>query len=182
MPGSSKAESSIDNTHTQRAHTLCHIWKLNNAQYLSVIDVSSGYHNLKLDEKSSYLTMFSCQIGRYRYIGLSFGAAPTGDMFQRKIDEIFKDLLNVFDIADDILVVGYEADGKDHDKILRRVVKMCKQVNLKLNKDKCHFRCTSVQLFGEIISRQGMKLDTQMLKDLMEMPPPKTEKGTPSIT
>ena len=30
--------------------------KLNNVQYLSVIDESSGYHNLKLDERSSYLT------------------------------------------------------------------------------------------------------------------------------
>ena len=40
------------------------------------------------------------------------------DMFQRKIDEIFKDLLNVFGIADDILVVGYDADGKDHDDTL----------------------------------------------------------------
>ena len=27
--------------------------KLNNAKYLSLIDASSGYHNLKLDEKSS---------------------------------------------------------------------------------------------------------------------------------
>ena len=34
--------------------------KLNNAKYLSLIDGSSGYHNLKLDEISSYLTMFAC--------------------------------------------------------------------------------------------------------------------------
>ena len=37
--------------------------KLNNAKYLSLIDVSSAYHNLKLDEKSSYLTMSACQFG-----------------------------------------------------------------------------------------------------------------------
>ena len=44
---------------------------------------------------------------------------PAEDMFQicskEKIDEIFKDLPNVFGITDDILVVGYDADGKDHD-------------------------------------------------------------------
>ena len=56
------------------------------------------------------------QFGRYRYKRLPFGVAPTGDMFQCKIDEIFKDLPNAFGIADDILVVGYNADGKDHDK------------------------------------------------------------------
>ena len=39
-------------------------------------------------------------------------------MFQRKIDSIFKELPNVLCIVDDILVVGYETDGKDHDKTL----------------------------------------------------------------
>ena len=53
---------------------------------------------------------FAPQFGRYRYKWLPFGAAPAGDMFQRKIDEIFKDMPNVFGIADDILVAGYEAD------------------------------------------------------------------------
>ena len=80
--------------------------------------MSSGYHNLNLYEKSSYLTTFACQFGRYRYKRLPFGAAPAGDMFQRKIDEIFKDLPNVFGIADDILVVRYDIDGKDHDDTL----------------------------------------------------------------
>ena len=41
--------------------------KLNSAKYLSLIDVSSGYHNLKLDKKkSSYFMMFACQFGKYR--------------------------------------------------------------------------------------------------------------------
>ena len=39
-------------------------------------------------------------------------------MCQRKIGEIFKDLPSVFGIADDILVVGYDVDGKDHDDTL----------------------------------------------------------------
>ena len=97
--------------------------KLNNVEYLSLIDVSSEYNSLKLDERSSYLTTFSCQFARYRYKRLSFGAGPTGDMFRRKIDVIFKDLLNVFGITDDILVVGYDRDGKDHDETLQQYYK-----------------------------------------------------------
>ena len=34
-------------------------------------------------------------------------------MFERRVDEIFKDMPNDFGIADGILVAGYEADGKD---------------------------------------------------------------------
>ena len=37
---------------------------------------------------------------------------------QAKIDEIFKNLPDVCDIADDILVVGYDTHVKRHDKML----------------------------------------------------------------
>ena len=40
-------------------------------------------------------------------------------MFQQKNDEIFKGLQNIFGIADDILIVGYQ-DGRDHEKTLLR--------------------------------------------------------------
>ena len=49
----------------------------------------------------------------------------------------------MFVIVDDILVVGYDVDGKYHDNTLLRVIQTCKQENLKLNKGKCLFRCTS---------------------------------------
>ena len=117
MSGPSKAKSSTHKACTQRATPNNILPKLNNAQYLCLIDASSGYHNLMLDEKSC-LTTFACQFGRYRYKTLPFGAAPAGDMFQRHMDEIFKDLPNVFGTADDILVVGYKGDGKDHDKTI----------------------------------------------------------------
>ena len=141
-----------------RGPTLNNIFpKLNNVKYLSLIDVSSGYHNLKLDERSSYLSTFACQFGRYRYKRLPFGAAPTGDIFQQKIDDIFQILPNVFGITDDVLVVDYDNDSKDHDEMLQQVLQICGHVNLKLNKDQCHFRCTSVPFFGEVISRCGVQ-------------------------
>ena len=97
-------------------------------------------------------------------------------MFQSKTYKIFKDLLNVFCITDDILVVRYEADGKDHGKTLQKVLKTCKQVNLKLGKDKCHFKCTSVPFFGEIMSRHGVKSDLQKLNVLTQMSPMTTKR------
>ena len=93
--------------------------KLDNAQCLSIIDASYGYHNLKLDKKPSYFTTVVCQFGRYRCKRLPFGVAPAGDMFQRKTGEIFKYLSNVFGIADGILVVGYDVDGKNHDDTIK---------------------------------------------------------------
>ena len=58
---------------------------LTGVQYATFIDVNFGYHNLKLDEKSLYLTNFACQVGWCRYFRPSFRAAVTGDMFRRKM-------------------------------------------------------------------------------------------------
>ena len=144
--------------------------KLNNVQYMSIIDTSSGYHNLKLDEKSSYLTTFACPFDQYYYMHLPFRAMPVGNMFQCRIDEIFSDMPNVFGISDDILVIGYDEDGADHDAAVHKVLQQCEEVNLKLNKEKCHFRCTSISFFGEVISRKGVQPDPQKVKALMDMP------------
>ena len=64
--------------------------------------------------KNLILTAFSCPFCRYWYIRLLLGAALAGDMFQKKIDEFFNNILNVFGIADDILIVGFDADGRNH--------------------------------------------------------------------
>ena len=147
---------------THRRPTLNNILpKLNNVRYMSIIDVSSRYHNLKLDNKSSYLTTFACQFGRYRYKQLLFGAVPAGDLFQQKVDEIFNDMPNVFGIADDILVAGYDDEGRDHNKTVWKVLQRCSEVNLKLNKDKCHFRCISVPFFREVIVRAARPTKNQ---------------------
>ena len=80
MPRASKVRLSTHKASAQMTHTQWYFMKLNNTQYLSVIDVSSGYHNLKLDKKSSYLTPVACKFGRYMYKRLLFGTAPAGDM------------------------------------------------------------------------------------------------------
>ena len=137
---------------------------LNNVKYMSIIDACLGCHNLQLDTKSSYLTTFMCPFGRYQYNGLPFRAVPVGDMFQCKIDEIFNDMPNVFGITDDILVIGYDDDGKDQDEAVYNVLRWCKEVNLKLSKDKCHFRCTSIPFFGKVVSREGGQPDPQKIQ------------------
>ena len=82
-----------------------------------------------------------------------------GNMFQCKTDKIFSDMPNIFCITDDILVIGYDDNGTDHDAMVHKVLQRCEEVNLKLNKEKFHFRCTSIPFFGEVILRRGVQPD-----------------------
>ena len=68
-------------------------------------------------------------------------------MFQRKIDELFQGLPNVFDIADDILNAGIDDMDRGHDGTHDKVLRICRQANLRVNKDKCLFWCTSIPFF-----------------------------------
>ena len=151
--------------------------RLNNIQYVSIIDENSSYHNLRLDKQLSYLITFSCLFGRYQYKCLPFGAALVDNMFQCKIDKIFNDMLNVFGIADDILVIGYNKNGADHNKAAYSVLKQCQDVNLKLNKEKCHFRCTSIPFFGKVVLRKSIQPDPWKVRALTKMPAPRTKRN-----
>ena len=70
-------------------------------------------------------------------------------MFQHKIDEIFRELHKVISTAEDILMVGYDVDGKDHDRTLEQVMQICSNENLKLNKYNYYFRCMRVPFWGD---------------------------------
>ena len=94
-----------------------------------------------------------------------------GNMFQCKINEIFNNMPNIFGIADDILVIGYDNDGTDHNEMVHKVLQRCKEVNLKLNKEKHQFRYTSIPFFGEVISRRGIQPDPQKINALMNTTP-----------
>ena len=96
-------------------------------------------------------------------------------MFQHKINKIFNDMPNVFGISDNTLVIRYNKDGADHVKAVYSVLRQCQDVNLKLNKDKCHFRCTSIPFFGEVVSREGIQPDLQKIRALTKMPVPKNK-------
>ena len=68
-------------------------------------------------------------------------------------------MLNVLNTANDILIKGFDEWGKDHDDKLEKVLQVCRQVNLKLNKDTCLFRCTNIPFFCEVILWQGVNPD-----------------------
>ena len=45
-----------------------------------------------------------------------------GHMFQPKIDEMFNDIPNAFGIGDDILIIGYDNDGTEHNETVCKVL------------------------------------------------------------
>ena len=73
---------------------------------ISASDTNKGYYHVELDHEYSLLCIFNTPFGRFRPTRLPFGVKIAQDIFQKRLDEILKDIPNVAGIADDILVFG----------------------------------------------------------------------------
>ena len=136
------------------------------------------------DNTSSYLTTLHINLagsGGYRFARLPFSVGPVDEIFQQKIEETLKDLLNVLGSAHDILIVGYDMDSRDPNRMLRQVIHIFHWENLRLNKNKCHFKCIRVPFFGKRASRQWVLPDSWKLHMLTEMPPFSNRKELQSL-
>ena len=91
-----------------------------------------GYWHQPLNDESSFLTLFNTKIGQFRFTVMPFGATVASDVFQRKLDSIFLHLENVMIIADDIMVIGYQEDERDHDNAFTKLIEAAKN-DIKLN-------------------------------------------------
>ena len=61
---------------------------------------------------------------------------------------------------------------EQHDVCLRQVLNRCREGNLKLNREKCHFRVSEVHCVGHVLSADGVKPDPKKVKAIIAMPTP----------
>lgn len=78
------------------------ITDLNGSTIFSMLDLSSGYHQLDLDPASHYITMFSTHIALYRYKRLMFGINAASKIFRNAVKELLHGLPGCKNISDDI--------------------------------------------------------------------------------
>ena len=61
---------------------------------------------------------------------------------------------------------------EQHDVRLRQVLDRCRERNLKLNRENCHFRVSAVHYVGHVLSADNVKPDPQKVEAIIAMPTP----------
>ena len=51
-------------------------------------------------------------------------------MPQKKIDKLLSSMSHVFGTAHDILIAGFDEQGKDNNETLDKVLRICRKLNL----------------------------------------------------
>lgn len=143
--------------------------QMSNANVFSVLDAKSSFWQIKLDHESSLCTAFATPFGRYRFLRMPFGINSASEVFQRAMEQIFAGFPCAI-IVDDIIVGG--KGEKEHDENLKKVLNRARQVNLKLNPQKCKFKLREVSYVGHLFTEQGLKPDPAKIQAITEMQPP----------
>ena len=108
---------------------------------------------------------------------MPFGVNVAGDVFQRKLDEIFGKLTNVMCIANDIMVVRYKEDHSDHDLAPTKLLQTAQKNTVKLNFNKLQYKKhDEVTFFGENYTTQGRKPDPKKIDAIVKMKQPENKK------
>lgn len=155
--------------------------KLKNAKVFGKLDVKEAYWHVRLDEQSSKLTTMITPFGRYRWKRLPFGLKVSSEIFQRKIDEALEDLNGVFNIVDDIIIVGCGATESealaDNNQNLSKCIQRCKERYITLNEDEQETGLKDITFHGHKITSNGIEVDKAKVKAIVDMPAPTDVEG-----
>ena len=112
---------------------------------------------------------------------MPFGISVVDDVFQRKLDTIFGNILQVTCIADGIILIGYNKDHSDHDKAFSKLLHTAQINNIKLHYNKLQYKKSQVDFFGETCTMDGRKPSSDKVQAIASMPQPVNKKELQSF-
>jgi hypothetical protein len=129
------------------------------AKVFSKIDLSSGYHELKIQTEDVPKTAFTTRYGLYEFLVMSFGLTNAPTYFMNLMNKIFMEYLDQFVVVfiNDILV--YSKNEEAHEDHVRLVLQKLRDSRLYAKFSKCDFWLKEVAFLGHIITDGGIKVD-----------------------
>ena len=143
--------------------------KIQGATWFSKMDCKSGYWQIKMEEESISLTAFSAPQGHYEWLVMPFGLKNAPQIFQRRMDNIFRELNHCCLVyIDDILI--FSKSLEQHKNDLKAVTQKCINHGIILGKDKCVFAKQEIEFLGLEIKAGQIILQKHILEKIEKLP------------
>jgi hypothetical protein len=118
-------------------------------------------------------TVLITKTGLYDWTVMPFGLKNATSTFTRTMLEVFKDLGSKFlKVFVDDLNVHNESWG-EHLQHLNAILCKLKEMNLKLNPNKCCFAAKSITFLGHVVSKEGTRPDPGKIEAVLHFPTPR---------
>jgi hypothetical protein len=148
--------------------------QLKGATVYSQFDLRTGYHQMRVEEKSIPVTAFRTRYGLYEFPVMPFGLTNAPAYFMDQMNRTFRPYLDQFVIVfiDDILV--YSKTEEEHAVHLKTVLEILREQKLYAKFSKCRFWEKEVKFLGHIISKEGIAVDPEKVRAVREWKQPTT--------
>ncbi|KAG8481783.1 hypothetical protein CXB51_026423 [Gossypium anomalum] len=142
----------------------------------SFMDSFSGYNQIKMHPEDMDKTTFITLWGTFCYKVMPFGLKNAGATYQRAMVNLFHDMMHKdIEVYVDDMIAKSRIE-KEHIEVLRRLFLRLRKFQLKLNPAKCTFGARSGKLLGFVVSEKGIEVDSDKVRAIRELPPPRTQK------
>ena len=147
--------------------------QLKGASVFSKIDLRSGYYQLWVEDVDVLKTAFRTRYGHYEFLVMPFGLTNELAAFMDLMNKIFQPYLDQFVVVfiDDILV--YSKDAHEHEQHLRIVLQILREKQLFEKLSKCDFWFKEVPFLGQIVSADGIRVDSTKIEAVLSWKPPR---------
>ncbi|GJX39542.1 putative nucleotidyltransferase, ribonuclease H [Tanacetum coccineum] len=149
--------------------------------YYYFLDGFSGYFQIPIAPEDQEKTTFTCPYGTFAYKRMPFGLCNAPATFQHCMIAIFHELIedNMEVFMDDFSIF---CNFFDHClKNLEKMLKRCKETNLVLNWEKCHFMVKEGIVLGHKVSGAGIEVDKAKIEAISKFPYPTNVKAIQSF-
>lgn len=155
--------------------------RLKGAKIFTKLDIRQAFHRIRMDPDSEELTTFRTRYGNYKCKVLPFGLTNGPATYQRYMNDVLIDLLDVICTAylDDILI--YSDDPLMHEAHVKQVLQRLRSAGLQADIRKCEFGVTRTKYLGFIISTDGLAVDPDKVSTVVAWKEPKTVRGIQSF-
>jgi len=139
--------------------------QLGSASVFTKMDLSSGYHQIRVVPEDKHKTTFRTFDGHYEFLVMPFGLTNAPSTLQSAMNDLFRPFLRRFVLVffDKILI--YNRSMTDHLIHLRLVLDL-------LAVHKFFAKLSKVYYLGHVISTQGVSSDSEKIQAILDWPTP----------
>ena len=144
------------------------------ARFFSIMDLKSGFWQVKMSEKSRQYTAFTIgSMGIFEFLRMPYSLCNAPATFQWLMQNCLGELNLTYALIylDDVIIFSWTEE--DHLIQLRVVFEHFQEHGLKLKPSKCHFLQKEITFLAHKVSEEGMKPGEEGLRSIAEMAPPR---------
>ncbi len=151
--------------------------RLQGASIFTKLDLRNAYHLVRIREGDEWKTTFNTPRGHFEYLVMPFGLSNSPAVFQALVNDVLRDMVDqfIYVYLDDILI--FSSSLQEHVQHVRRVLQRLLENGLFVKAEKCAFHAQSVPFLGFIVSPEGVRMDPDRVKAVVNWPTPDSRKA-----